>query len=56
LFIKTVALVERNIMPQDILLVDANAVAKSRPQDLMMLAAEIEKVIKSNSIWFLIFS
>jgi len=48
LFIKTVALVERNIMPQGMSLVDAAAVAKSNRQDLMILAAEIEKVLKNN--------
>ncbi|XP_011333878.1 uncharacterized protein C1orf50 homolog isoform X2 [Ooceraea biroi] len=47
-----VALVERNIMPQGLLLVDADAVAKSSQQDLMILAAEIQKAdgyIKANT-------
>lgn len=45
------ALVERNIMPQGIPLVDPDAVAKSSQQDLLALAAEIEKAdscIKAN--------
>lgn len=40
-----VALVERNIVPQGISLVDPAAVAKSSRQDLMALVVEIEKVI-----------
>lgn len=45
------ALVERNIVPQGISLVDPAAVAKSSQQDLMALVAEIEKAdncIKNN--------
>ncbi|KYM79696.1 Uncharacterized protein C1orf50 like protein [Atta colombica] len=42
-FPNTVALVERNIMPQGISLVDPAAVAKSSKQDLMALVTEIEK-------------
>lgn len=44
LYIFTVALVERNYMPQGIHLVDPNAVAKSSKQDLVALAREIQKV------------
>lgn len=43
-FIK-VALVERNIVPQGISLIDPTAVAKSSRQDLLALVAEIEKAI-----------
>ncbi|EFN76746.1 uncharacterized protein C1orf50 homolog [Harpegnathos saltator] len=49
---KAIALVERNIMPQGILLVDPTAVAKSNQQDLMALVAEIQKAdscIKANA-------
>jgi len=44
-FLIKTALVERNIMPQGISLIDPVAVAKSSRQDLMALVAEIEKVI-----------
>lgn len=46
------ALVERNIIPQGISLVDPDAVAKSSQQDLMALVAEIAKAdvcIKANA-------
>lgn len=39
------ALVERNILPQGISLIDPAAVAKSSRQDLIALVTEIEKVI-----------
>jgi len=51
-FSNKVALVERNIVPQGISLIDPTAVAKSSRQDLMALVAEIEKAdncIKANA-------
>ncbi|KYN37703.1 Uncharacterized protein C1orf50 like protein [Trachymyrmex septentrionalis] len=42
-FPNTVALVERNTMPQGISLIDPAAVTKSSKQDLMALVMEIEK-------------
>ncbi|CAL1679326.1 unnamed protein product [Lasius platythorax] len=49
---KVAALVERNILPQGISLIDPAAVAKSSRQDLIALATEIEKAdrcIKANA-------
>lgn len=46
------ALVERNYMPQGLQLVDPDAVAKSSKQDIIALAAEIQKAdnfIKANA-------
>lgn len=48
-------LVERNIVPQGIPLVDPTAVAKSSRQDLTALVAEIEKVVENNHIIFVTF-
>lgn len=45
---QAVALVERNIVPQGLPLVDPTTVAKSSQQDLMTLVAEIEKVRENN--------
>ncbi|KAM0728969.1 Uncharacterized protein ACS0PU_004323 [Formica fusca] len=49
---KVAALVERNILPQGISLIDPAAVAKSSRQDLIALVTEIEKAdrcIKANA-------
>lgn len=47
---KEVAPVERNIMPRGMMLVSAAAEAKASRQDLVQLAAEVQKVTESNYV------